>query len=80
MLITKRHLTSLGYLIELTVLQVRRHVEGARLECHFASFWEAMQVAGSLSGATTSKLHPSDMLIINAVEYNEFIVYNLFFF
>lgn len=33
-----------------TLLQVRRVVENAGLECCFAPFWEAKQIEGAFSG------------------------------
>jgi len=38
----------------LLIIQIRRDVEGARLEYHFAEFWGAMQMAGSFSGSAVS--------------------------
>lgn len=36
-------------------LQTGWHTESARLECHFALFWEAEEVSGSFQGALTKK-------------------------
>lgn len=38
-------------------LQIRRRVEGARLECHFATFGKAKQVSGSFSGNSKPVVH-----------------------
>ena len=37
----------------LLIVQIWRGVEGPRLECHFAEFWAAKQMAGSFSGTAT---------------------------
>jgi hypothetical protein len=65
----------------LLFVQIWRGVEGARLECHFAEFWAAKQMAGSFSG-TARYLNTAtlgfNMLTIAAL--HGFILRNFFCF